>query len=114
MNNKFINIKEKIMKKVLVGIIAVVATVNVFFNLYNRNEIIGLSSLKIEALAFDESHGSNLGPLYQYGCTIIEKTIMGYDSDGNPVIQEVPYPGESGYCAGSIGDCTPYDCTRYY
>lgn len=31
-----------------------------------------------------------------------------------PVIQEVPYPGESGYCAGSIGDCTPYDCTRYY
>lgn len=86
MNNKFINIKEKIMKKVLVGIIAVVAAVNVFFNLYNRNEIIGLSSLKIEALAFDESHGSNLGPLYQYGCTIIEKTIMGYDSDGNPVI----------------------------
>lgn len=73
MNNKFINIKEKIMKKVLVGIIAVVAAVNVFFNLYNRNEIIGLSSLKIEALAFDESHGSNLGPLYQYGCTIIEK-----------------------------------------
>lgn len=61
MNNKFINIKEKIMKKVLVGIIAVVAAVNVFFNLYNRNEIIGLSSLKIEALAFDESHGSNLG-----------------------------------------------------
>ena len=53
MNNKFINIKEKIMKKVLVGIIAVVAAVNVFFNLYNRNEIIGLSSLKIEALAFD-------------------------------------------------------------
>lgn len=102
------------MKKVLIVIVAFIAVVNVILNLYNRNEILDLSSLKIEAFANSESSGSNMGPLYQYGCVVVEKTIMGHDADGQPIIQETPYPGESGDCAGVMGDCTPYECTRYY
>ena len=39
------------MKKVLIVIVAFIAVVNVVLNMYNRNEILGLSSLRIEALA---------------------------------------------------------------
>lgn len=101
------------MKKVLIVIVAFIAVVNVVLNMYNRNEILGLSSLKIEALARYES-GNKLGPLYRNGCVVFEKVIMGYNADGSPHIQEVPYPGETGECAGAIGDCTPYGCIKYY
>lgn len=45
---------------------------------------------------------------------MFENVIMGYHSDGSPNIQKVGRGGEQGDCLGLSGDCTPYECTRYF
>ena len=98
----------------IIIVIAFIAIINITLNMSIGNELSGLASLRIEALANEEAPVSGRGPLSKSGCIVFENVIMGYHSYGSPNIQKVGRGGEQGDCLGLSGDCTPYECTRYF
>lgn len=97
--------------------ITIIAAINVILNVRIGNELVDISSFRLEALANDESSSSSSngrGPLYKSGCLVFENVIVGYHSDGTPNIQNMPYNAEKGDCGGMYDYCTPYKCTKFY